>query len=1494
MTEITGYKIIEKMYEGSGKAYFRALKAKGVSKPLPVIIKAFIKEEPDVKETASLQKDFEITKDLSIEGIVKPYELVPHNDGLALILEAFDGEPLTSVLGSGKIEVAQFLRIAIELSEILGEIHGSGIIHRGLNPQNILINRATNQIKLTDFGNSTFFPGKRASSFPLVDTAEGALFYVSPEQTGRMNRVVDYRSDLYSLGVIFYEILTGGLPFQSESPLELVHFHIAKKPVPPHKRDRKIPEALSGIVMKLLSKAPEERYQSTHGLISDLKRCLLELESTGEISDFRPGEDDRSPIFRVSQRFYGREAEKDTLRESFHRAASGERVLALIAGKAGIGKTALVREFYQSFLRRKGLYTSCKFERLQRDIPYSGFRQAFKELIDKILMQSKDQVASWKETLLKSMGPNGRIIIDLIPQMALVIGQQKPVAELPPKESQIRFNNIFQSFLSVFIQNGQPLIVFFDDLHWADFASLQLLRYLMSVADLKHLLLLCAYRSDEIDSSHPLQQLLDELGESKSHVIQINLKPLSRVHVESIVSDTLKCKKEEAWSLAHLVYDKTRGNPFFVNEFMKTLYQKNHTSFNFNYGNWVWNLDEILKADITDDLIMLVTEKIRRLSKTGQRVLKLASCFGNNYTLAALAELNDKTPRVTFEELQESLLEGLVVPFDEENINIPLDQKECPEGSDLAYKFLHDRVQQVAYSLLTPKQKQHLHLRIGQFVYKGLANGQMNERICECADHLNRGRALIKDRTERYEFAELNLAAGKRAKASIAYESALRYLTAGIEMLPADSWQNNYELMLSLHVDGAEAAYLCSDFTLAEALNRSVLTKARTLLDRVKAYEIIIQSSIAQSKYKEAVDVASKVLNQLGVFLPKNPGRLRILLGLLRTKMVLHGISFDDLYTLPPMTDQYKLAAMRILMGVFNPFYTSIREMFPSIAFRMLILSLKYGNSDISPFAYALYGLLLGLIGEVVPGYQFGEFALKLFKRYYNQELTAKMYNVFYVLIKKWKAHLKEALEPLLEAYKKGLETGDSEWAAYAIRGYCIQLFFTGRNMEIVRQETAEYSEILKKIKQVNTLHNLMLIRQSALNMMGYAENTTALRGESFNEEEMLPVLTDAKDTDTIAGIRFHKCMLCYLFEDYLGAIKIFREVERHHETRGQFGFVLEARFYYSLVLLAVYPELKKSEQKGCLKIAASFQKMMKRGAECAPMNYLHKWHLVEAERERVMERDLKAMEHYDKAIRVARENDYVQDEALANELAAKFYLKREKRKIAETYMKEAHFCYKKWGANAKVRDLEQKYGDLIIPSLKEKEREKKDITLSHDTVGTIHENLDLATVLKASQVISGEIVLESLLERLMKMVIEVSGAERGVLILEEGGKYFVKAKGDTDTGKIRLLQNAEDTESGKMPHSVVNYVLGTKQNIVLGEAWEDDRFYNDAYITRNRIRSLLCAPIVHQGLIKGILYLENNLTGGVFTEERAEVVRLIASQAAISLENARLYRSLF
>ncbi len=1395
--EISGYQITEKLHETSRKVIYRAVKDNGGSQPRSVIIKALKEEYPSSKDVAELRHEYEVTNNLAIEGILKSHELLEHNGSVALVMEDFGGKPLKTVIDSKAIDPALLLPLAVRLAEILGYIHAQNIVHRDIKPQNILINSETNQVKITDFCIASLSP-RHEQGFAGINSLEGTLAYMAPEQAGRINRAVDYRSDFYSLGVVLYEMATGKRPFEAQDPLELVHSHVAKLPVSLHELNVKLPKALSRIIMKLLAKTPEERYQSAHGLKADLVRCLSGLTAGRDI-DFEPGKNDRSTVLNVPQKLYGRQAEIAALKQYFDGCLEDAGKMALIAGYSGIGKTSLVRKAQRLRSSQKAYFISGKFDRLQRDIPYSGVIQAFKELLSRVLTESKAEVESWKVRILEAVGANGQIIVDVIPQVEHIIGPQKPAAVLFPAASQNRFNLVFQSFVGVFAKKRHPLILFLDDVQWADYAGIRLIELLTTSPDVKHLHFVIAYRDNEVHTAHPLRLTLDRLQKSNIKIRYINLAPLEQKHVAQIVAHTLECERQGCAPLARLIYAKTGGNPFLADELLRSLYQKGLVTFDSHKGRWAWDLEQIQKTGITENAAALMSGRIGSLSRAGQDAVKLAACIGTHFTLKTLAALNEKSRQATEEQLREAAAEGLVLPLSDDDNYAGEDNSVSVYVS---FRFIHDLVQQAAYALLTEQEKQLLHLKIGKLMLAGAGDDLSDKSLCEIADHMNRGLVLITDQKQRCELAELNLSAGRKAKSSTAYESALRYLTTGLGLLPEAGWDEKYELTLSLHVQAAEAAYMSTDFSRAEALTRIVLDKAGTLLDRVKAFEIIIQSYCRKGEFKEAIGAAWRILKQLSVSLPTKPGRLNTLIGLLKAKLALRGKNIEDLSNLPEMTDPHKLAAMRILMTALPAFYAyaEMRDVLPVLACNMVALTVKYGNSFATSFAYTFYGLILGAMGDIEQGYQFGRLGVDLTRKYEAHEVSIRTNIIFFSLMRKWRATLKETLTPLLKTHQKAIDMGDFDFAALAIRMYCMVMFFSGRNLEATEQECAKYDKMLKRIGEQNQRYNIMLIKQVALNLTGRSEHRTRLTGESFNEEQMLPILIEADNTEVISGSRFMRCMLCFMFEDYRGAFENFQKLEKRHAKLARIGFVLEVQLYYSLVILAAYPELERRLQGRYMRKLASYQKTMRKWADQAPINYLHKWQLIEAERARVSKKDLKAMELYDLAISGAKENDYVQEEALANELAARFYLARGSAQIAAVYMQAARHCYQRWGALAKVSDLEERYGRLLGSATEARDEEAQTFPQSYAASAASAKALDLQAVLAAAGAISDEIVLGRLLERMMKTVIEAAGAEKGLLILEKDGRYCIEAARDAGGEESEVLQSIPYRASAKLP----------------------------------------------------------------------------------------------
>ncbi|HEY9607580.1 MAG TPA: AAA family ATPase [Allocoleopsis sp.] len=1485
--------VTAKIYESANSVVYRGIRD---GDRTSVILKVLKEDYPTPAELTRYKQEYEITRSLNLDGVVKAYSLQDYQRSLVMLLEDFGGESLAKWMQISPqaycpVPLAGFLRLAIEITEILGRIHAANVIHKDINPGNIVFNPNTRVVKIIDFGISTQLT-RTNPTFKNPNVLEGTLAYMSPEQTGRMNRTLDYRTDFYSLGVTFYELLTEQLPFPTTDILELVHCHIAKQPIPPHQVNADIPIAVSDIIMKLMAKNAEERYQSAWGLKADLEECLRQLETTGEIATFQLGNQDISDKFQIPQKLYGREAEVETLLTAFERIAAGEAKqaeLILVTGYSGIGKSALVQEIYKPITEKRGYFLTGKFDQLGRNIPYSAVVSAFAGLVRQLLSEPEYQLQQWRNKLLTALGTNGQIIINVIPEVELIIGKQAPVPDVGATEAQNRFNRVFQKFIRVFCSPEHPLVIFLDDLQWVDSATLKLIELMMTDADTQCLFLVGAYRDNEVNSTHPLMITLEQLRKTGATVNRIVLAPLGPKAIAQLITDTLHSEISTVKPLAELIVRKTGGNPFFVNEFLKTLYSENLMTFDFEHLSWRWDIVQIEGENITDNVVGLMIGKLKKLPYATQQILKLAACIGAIFDLTTLSIISEKTPREVFTELVLAAQSGLILTISE------LDEQLLVQD----YKFLHDRVQQAAYALIDESHKQAVHLQIGRNLLEKTLPKRLSETLFKVVDHLNHGIELVRSQPERDEIAKLNLMAGQKAKAAIAYGMAKTYLATGREWLAASSWQTDYELTLELYVETTEVAYLCGDFDQVESWVSIVLEEAKVVLDTVKVYEVKIQTDIAQSQLLEAINTALQVLQQLGVSFPEKPSQSDIRLELDTIILRFSDSSIEDLIHLPEMTDLDKLAAMRILSSITIAAQITAPNLIPLLASKQVNLSMEYGNAFVSPFAYATFGLILcGMVGNIEAGYEFGQLALRLLSQPDTHPLKARTLDIVNNFIIHWKEHARVLLKPLLEAYQIGLETGDLESAAYCAYTYCFQSYANGKELVEVEHDMVTYGEIIYQIKQETAYAWNQIFRQVIINLMGRSVNPCRLMGESYNEENELPQYEATNDGSTIFTVHFNKLFLCYLFSEYDQAVE-------NSALAGSYlirltGTFLEPLYYFydSLATLATYLDSSTQAQSKILNKVAVNQDKMKHWAHYAPMNYLHKYHLVQAETARVLGQWFEAEEFYEQAIFGAKDNDYLQEEALAYELAAKFYLSRDREKIAQTYMKEAHYCYERWGATAKVNDLETKYPQLLTQSPTVTRTTSTRTTNSTTITGASSgEALDLATVMKASHAISGEIVLEQLLSSLIQILIENAGAQTGCLILHKDDEWVIEAWSEVDFSAsvdaytTKVLQSIPIDNN--LPTSIINYVVRTKESLVLNDATSEGGFTDEPYIKEHQIKSILCAPLLNQGKLTGLFYLENNLTAGAFTPERLEVLNLLSSQAAISIENANLYTQL-
>jgi PAS domain S-box-containing protein len=1491
MINIPDYNITSKLFESDCTEIFRG---KDLKRDLSIILK-ILKAEQSI-ESSELNHEYKILSILSnISGIANVYQRGIFQNRPYLVMEDILGESLKNRIYVNKIDLSDILLIAIEIIRAIGNIHEKNIIHKDISSSNIIINQDLNTVNIIDFGISTQLSIETPNLMTL-NTLEGNLKYISPEQTGRINRALDYRTDYYSFGVCLFEMLTQKLPFDFSDPMEMVHSHIAKTPKSPHEIDKTIPSALSEIVMKLLAKNAENRYQSSSGIISDLNYCLTQYQANGAIDCFTAGQNDIPEKFKIPQKLYGRDNEIDLLMKSFNSASQKNAQLLMVSGYSGIGKTALVKQIFKPVQELKGYFISGKFDQFQRNMPYKAIVEAFQELIKLLLIESEEKLMGWKNTLLEVLGPNAQIIIDVIPDLALIIGDQPEVPELPPVEAKNRFNYVFQNFIHTFTKKTHPLVLFLDDLQWADEASLNLIQ--MVLRDKDHcLLLIGSYRNNEVDQAHPLIKTLEEIKQNNVvYVHELFLAPINVHHIQQIIIETLFCQKDpDSKSLAELILAKTGGNPFFINEFLKTLYSKNLIYFNKSGVNedqaaaWQWDLAAIKNQGITENVVELMSEKISAYSDDIQKTLSLAACIGNRFDLKTLSIVNEKSVIITSKMLIDPISSELLICLDDINKMVKAADDNSHEIADMRFKFSHDRIQQAAYSFIDKSSINALHYKIGQLILQSTPKNKIGESLFEIVDHLNHGLDIITQQDKRFEMADLNLQAGIKARASAAYQPAYEYFMTGLKLLQKNCWNEQYELTLSLHIQGCESAYLTGDFDTMERISAIVLDSAVNETDKTKIYIVKILAYTAQNRPLDAAKVAISSVNRLGVKISQKTNKLKILNSLIKTKLCLKGKDIQNIAKAPVMTDPMLIAANNILSIAGASVYQALPELYAMIVFQRVRMSVKYGNSPASSTGFASYGIVLsGILGDVESAYRFGNLAFQMNELFNAKEFETRIIFIFNFFIRPWKEHLKNSLDPLETGFKVGMETGDFEYAAYCITFHFIAAFFAGNQLSALKEKMLIYEKQIEFLNQSMPFNRFCITMSTIQNLIENRENPSVLCDSYLDEHTIIPILKNGNDMPSLSGIFCFKLFLSVIFNEVDISVKISQSLSQYiGSTKSSYNMPMYY-FYDSLAHLSIFEKSHQKKKKQILKKITANQKKIKKWAKHAPMNFLNKYYLVEAEKCSILGKDTFAIDYYEKAIQSSSDNGFIHEEGLASELCGKFWITKGNDSVAAVYIQRSYRAFKNWGALNKLRNLEKKYPNLL------KNNQIYGNIYDHTITHTIHPNqsghslLDLNTVFKSSQAISQEIVLSDLLKKLMIIVKENAGAEKGLMILENNKTFCVVFQSFEDN------QYAEDVipvnSFAHFPKTVFQYVARTSEHVVLTDACNEGMFMQDPYILSNQTKSILCSPIIHQNVLTGAIYLENNQTKAAFTSDRVEMIMLLSSQAAISIQNAKFY----
>jgi predicted ATPase/signal transduction histidine kinase len=1498
---LAGYDIIEQLYQSDRTQVYRVRRHDDGQS---VVLKLLSSKFPSFRELLQFRQQYTLAHNLKAPGLLQIYRLETYRNGYALVMEDFSGSSLAAYLVNHRASgfaIAEFLAIAIQIARAIEVLHTARIVHKDIKPANMLIQPDTQQIKLIDLSIASQLP-QETQILVNPNQLEGTLAYLAPEQTGRMNRGIDYRCDFYALGITFYELLTGVLPFPTQEPSELIYCHLAQKPPRLTEVKASIPQVIAQIVHKLMAKNAEDRYQTIAGLIYDLEKCQQSITITTEIPEFPIATQDYTDRFTIAEKLYGRETEVANLLTAFERVAQGNTEVIMVAGFSGIGKTAVVNEVHKPIARQRGYFIKGKFDQFQRNVPLSAVIQALRDLVRQLMGESPSQIARWRKQLLQALGDQGRVLTDVIPGLIDIIGDQPVVHELTGSAAQQRFHRLMQQFVQVFATIAHPLVIFLDDLQWADSASLKLLQELATATEQQALLIIGAYRDNEVSIAHPLMSTLSEIGKIGTTIATLRLKPLSLNSLNQLIADTFGTPAKQTQSLSELIDQKTQGNPFFSIQFLRSLHDDRYIRFNHRDHCWECDVTQVQSLTLSDDVIALMTSQLQKLTPSVQIALQRAACIGHQFDLATLAIVCETTPQTIAQDLWAALQAGFIAPtnevykfFQADTAALPLQPPSTPNAT---YKFLHDRIQQAAYQLIPTSQTQITHLSIGRQLLQNIATEQRDDRVFEIINQFNRALDLIDNPAEQAQIRQLNWQAGNKAKAATAYPAAQQYFQTAIALVTPNTWQESLEPTLALHHDAAEIAYLNDDEAQMQVWIDAALAYVSSDLDRVHFAEIMIYAKIAQGQPLAAIELGLSSLARLNIHLPLEPTSESIQTAYQSIWTALQTRTIANLVDLPRMADARILAAMRILHALAPALVLAAKpQLFLLNTITEVQLSLQYGNTAISAAGYAHFSAALcGLFNQIDQGREFGELALHVSQRIPDASIRSRVLLIVGGITIVWTSPLRSGIPLLQTGYEQGIASGTLEIAAFN-RWYESQAsYFMGEHLDDLAGKLVIHSEQIAQLHQPMLLKHNQLLTQVVQELVEPATNHQLgqhLQAETFGQDYQA-----ANNTLGLYYLHLHQLMLHTLFGNYVTAQT--QAIVARNYVKGAIGQASVPYLYWydSLALLGT---LNTTESPEWQRIQAN-QAQLHQWTEFAPSNFQHKFDLVAAECQRVQQNYPAAMELYERAISAAQTQGYVQEEALANELAAKFYQVWGKPKIAAVYMQEAYYCYARWGAQAKVQSLAINHAELLAPICQTSPATLSvmetiaaiaapmTIQSTHNEVGQGHnlnERIDFAALLQVSQALTSTIELEHLLQTLTQKLLENSGADHCLLLLQQETDWQIRVQADLSQ---TILLNQPLTNNPSIPQKLLQYVINSLNTVVI-DRLDIDLPVIDTYLQNHQPQSALCLPILNQGSLIGVMYLANHSASGIFTADRLQVVNFLASQAAISLANAHLYQ---
>jgi predicted ATPase/signal transduction histidine kinase len=1489
MEKIGDFKILKTIAENSTTEVFRAIDKNNQQ----VILKRLKDDMVTPNRIARFKHEHNISNQIQSDYIISSREFIANEEHFLLVMSDYGGISLSEYIENitpitSYDELIDLITIAIEICNSVSDIHQNHFIHKDINPSNIILNQENKNIRIIDFGLTTSLTYERFETgfeFQL----EGTYPYISPEQTGKINRGIDNRTDLYSLGITLYELFSGKLPFSANGPREWIHCHVAQKPFPLIKHNSLIPQQIWSIIEKLINKNADSRYQSAFGVKKDLLRCIKELKQSSKIDAFTPGQEDVSPFFHAPEKLYGRQEETEIINQQLAIAHKGNPAGLLVKGYSGIGKSALVGEVQKEVIGLNGYYVKGKFDQFKKDIPFQGVVQAFTHLIRILLSETDDELKQWKEKIRSTLGLNTGLMVELIPELKHIVGEYEKPIDLQGAEANKRLMVTFQQFVQLFTQHNHLLVVFIDDLQWADYGSIELIKQLFTNKTNNSLLLIGAYRDNEVGEGNPVRLLFGDKEKENINIKNIELKTLTTQHISEWLSDIFRIQGDQLTTLAEVCAKKSQGNPLFLMEFLSSLVKNQTLKFSPSAGKWVFDVNEIDRKEITDSVGSYISLRLKSIPEETLQILEIASCVGLRFNPQLISTVTGKPRKEIIETLFPALQNSIIVPMTES-------YRFAAYNDDISitYRFAHDTIHQQVYKQIEEQQKNELHIKIGRLFLKGLPNKSVDELIYELLRHLNIGKHLL-SLEELHMLASLNLKGVRRATQTGAFTQARTYAETALLLIDDALWEHQKQLAIDIHLESADTFLLCGIYPIMNDLLDKVKEKSTDFWDLIKVQEIQISAFIAQNRQTEAVDTTINLLSDLGVKLSSKVSTPSMLRNLISTKIKVSRITEDQFKALPVMTDQKILVAMRNMARVVSVLFRSNPNLFVTIALTLIKLTIKHGIAPLSPLGFVVFGMLdISVFKQYKKGYRFAQLGMSFFNKIEAKEYWAQAAYINNVGLRIWNEPLHVINRDLLEVYQIAQQVGDYETMMQSSAARAHYLFRAGSELSELQKQTIHFKQSLDPYNQEISSSQFDVIIQMMANFRLELPSPDVLTGAYYDEQKMLDYHQKDNDGTSIFNIYLDKLTLAYSFREYDKALEYITICRKHLSgVAGLFMFV-SFHFYETLTLTQLF----RAKNQKAIKLKSRIKKNIKlfeQWAEFAPLNYTSYYYLMKAEWHSMHNNLLESSDWYDKAIAQAKKEEFIDREALFNELAGRFWLNHKKNDLAYTYIEKSYKCYLLWGATSKANLLKDEFVIKFGKQTPTKAFFSSISSSDHSSsAADITKFLDIETIMEASNAISGEIRLSELLKKTLHIILVHAGASRGALIVKNSkNELELMAEGEVQQEKIDVNLKNDKIVEWRFPVSVIKYIERTQELLILNNANQEGNFINDSYIKSYGLRSIICIPITYQAQFTGMLYLENNYNTNVFFKERVNILNILCTQLAIALENAILYNEM-